>query len=80
MVAVVKMGTCDRQLQRRLPNVNLMTTDAAGISSSHKEAIAFAVLGYWRWHQHPGNILAVTGARQPCLLGNIYTVSDSVNN
>ncbi|NEZ54869.1 anhydro-N-acetylmuramic acid kinase [Adonisia turfae] len=73
-------GYLRSQLQLRLPSVNLMTTDDAGISSSHKEAIAFTVLGYWRWHQHPGNILAVTGARQPCLLGNIYTVGDSVND
>ena len=62
------------QLQSRLPGIILQTTDDAGMDSSFKEAIAFAILGYWRWHQHPGNLIAVTGASHPCLLGHVHSV------
>ena len=65
------------QLQTRLPNVHFLTTDDVGLNSSFKEAIAFAILGYWRWHQHPGNLPEVTGASKPCLLGQIYAVGDN---
>ncbi len=65
-------GYLRSQLQSRLPNIALLTTDDVGLDSCFKEAIAFAVLGYWRWHQHPGNLPAVTGADHPCLLGEIH--------
>ncbi|MBX2866246.1 MAG: anhydro-N-acetylmuramic acid kinase, partial [Leptolyngbyaceae cyanobacterium MAG.088] len=68
------------QLQARLPGITLLTTDDVGLDSSFKEAIAFAILGYWRCHQHPGNLPAVTGACKPCLLGQLYSVDGSVNN
>ncbi len=70
-------GYLRSQIQARLPRVALLTTDDAGLDSSFKEAIAFAILGYWRWHQHPGNFPAVTGACKPCLLGHIYAVDSS---
>lgn len=69
-------GSCNgylrSQLQTKLPNTPIITTDDVGLDSSFKEAIAFAILGYWRWHQHPGNLITVTGASQPCLLGDIH--------
>lgn len=72
-------GSCNgylrSQLQAKLPHISLLTTDDVGLDSSFKEAIAFAILGYWRWHQHPGNLMPVTGARQPCLLGHIHRVN-----
>lgn len=68
------------QLQTRLSNISILTTDDVGLDSSFKEAIAFAVLGYWRWHGHPGNMPAVTGAHCFCLLGNIDQVSNIANN
>lgn len=68
------------QIQNRLPEIDLMSTDDAGLDSEFKESIAFAVLGYWRWHRHPGNLLTVTGASHPCLLGRICTLSDSFNS
>ncbi|MEM7062369.1 MAG: anhydro-N-acetylmuramic acid kinase [Cyanobacteria bacterium P01_B01_bin.77] len=64
-------GYLRSHLQVRLPNVTLLTTDDVGLDSEFKEAIAFAILGYWRWHQHPGNLTAVTGASYPCKLGQI---------
>ncbi|ESA35422.1 anhydro-n-acetylmuramic acid kinase [Leptolyngbya sp. Heron Island J] len=68
------------QLQVRLPNIHFLTTDDVGLNSDFKEAIAFAILGYWRWHQHPGNLPEVTGASKPCLLGQIFGIEDSVNS
>lgn len=66
-------GYLRAQLQARLPEVTLLTTDDVGLDSGFKEAIAFAILGYWRWHQHPGNLPTVTGASHSCLLGHINT-------
>ena len=68
------------QLQVRLPGTAFLSTDEVGLNSSFKEAIAFAILGYWRWHRHPGNLMSVTGASHPCLLGHINPCGYSVNN
>jgi anhydro-N-acetylmuramic acid kinase len=62
---------CDR-LQQALPLATVKSTNAAGLDADFKEAIAFAVLAYWRMHHYPGNLPAVTGARQPVLLGEIH--------
>ncbi|MGB3787432.1 MAG: anhydro-N-acetylmuramic acid kinase [Phormidesmis sp.] len=60
-------------LQRRLPECRVQSTDAKHIDADYKEAIAFAVLAYWRWHSIPGNLPSVTGATRSCLLGEIWT-------
>ncbi|MEM6253316.1 MAG: anhydro-N-acetylmuramic acid kinase [Cyanobacteria bacterium P01_D01_bin.156] len=62
------------QLQLRLPQSKLLTTDHVGLDSQYKEAIAFAVLGYWRRQEQPGNLVQVTGASQSCLLGHMHPV------
>jgi len=62
---------CDR-LQIALPMSTVKTTNEAGLDADFKEAIAFAVLAYWRMHQYPGNLPTVTGAGQPALLGEIH--------
>ncbi len=56
------------------PSVKVLTVDEVGLSGEFKEAIAFAILAYWRVGQppYPGNLPQVTGARQPMLLGNIH--------
>ncbi len=59
-------------LQARLPSAQVTTTKAAGLDSDFKEAIAFAVLAYWRWHKIPGNLPQVTGAKSAILLGDIH--------
>ena len=71
-------GYLRSQLQARLPQSPLLTTDDVGLNGSFKEAIAFAILGYWRWHRHPGNLPSVTGASQSCLLGRIHIFGDSI--
>lgn len=60
-----------QRLQAELTSTNIMTTDEVGINSNFKEAIAFAVLAYWRINSITGNLPQVTGASKPTLLGNI---------
>lgn len=59
------------RLQDHLPGIPVQTTDQVGLSASYKEAIAFAVLGYWHQQQFPGNLPAVTGAACPVVLGHL---------
>jgi anhydro-N-acetylmuramic acid kinase len=61
-----------QRLQAHLSSVQVLTTDEAGVSADFKEAIAFAVLAYWRYLGIPGNLPKVTGARAALLLGNIH--------
>ena len=61
-----------RRLELLLGKVPVSTTDTVGISASFKEAIAFAVLAYWRSIGIPGNLPSVTGASQEVLLGEIH--------
>ena len=70
-------GARNAYLRQRLlahlgSNVKLLTTDEVGLNSDFKEAIAFALLAYWRWHNFPGNLPQVTGAKAAVLLGEIY--------
>ncbi|MBE9139571.1 anhydro-N-acetylmuramic acid kinase [Nodosilinea sp. LEGE 07088] len=58
------------RLQAHLPETLVQTTDALGVSANYKEAIAFAVLGYWQCQGFPGNLPAVTGATRPVILGH----------
>lgn len=59
------------RLQKRLQPVPVLTTDEVGLSADFKEAIAFAVLAYWRTLGIPGNLPQVTGAYAEVFLGDI---------
>ncbi|MGV0026095.1 anhydro-N-acetylmuramic acid kinase [Phormidesmis priestleyi] len=61
-----------QRLQTRLGDVPVLTTDECGLNADFKEAIAFAVLAYWRQKEIPGNLPDVTGARAAVPLGEIY--------
>ena len=61
-----------QRLQAELTSAQILTTSEVGLDGDFKEAIAFAVLAYWRYHSIPGNLPQVTGASQPKLLGNIH--------
>jgi anhydro-N-acetylmuramic acid kinase len=61
-----------QRLQAHLEPIPVLATDDVGLSADFKEAIAFAVLAYWRQRGIPGNLPAVTGARQAVPLGEIY--------
>jgi anhydro-N-acetylmuramic acid kinase len=62
------------RLQGHLPQAAVLTTAEVGVDSDSKEAIAFALLAYWRWHDIPGNLPMVTGARSAVLLGKVHQV------
>lgn len=61
-----------QRLQVNLELIPVYTTDDLGLSANFKEAIAFAVLAYWRFYEIPGNLPEVTGAKQSALLGEIH--------
>ena len=61
-----------QRLQAELTSAQISTTDRVGIDGNFKEAIAFAVLAYWRVIGIPGNLPQVTGAVEPVLLGDLH--------
>lgn len=65
-----------QRLQVHLDPIPVLTTDEVGINSDFKEAIAFAVLAYWRYLGIPGNLPSVTGAKGAIPLGNIHRSSN----
>ncbi|MEL6438426.1 MAG: anhydro-N-acetylmuramic acid kinase [Cyanobacteria bacterium J06621_8] len=61
-----------QRLQAELTSAEIGITDELGVDSNFKEAIAFAVLAYWRIKSIPGNLPQATGAARPMLLGDIH--------
>ena len=62
-----------QRLQAELTSAKILTTDEVGLSGDSKEAIAFAILAYWRYCcSFPGNLPQVTSANKPMLLGEIH--------
>jgi anhydro-N-acetylmuramic acid kinase len=51
--------------------MNLLPTDAVGVPSQAKEAIAFAVLAYQSWHREASNVPGATGASREVILGKV---------
>ncbi|HEY9824554.1 MAG TPA: anhydro-N-acetylmuramic acid kinase, partial [Stenomitos sp.] len=69
-------GSRNAYLKQRLQHLlgegtSVLTTDEVGLNAEFKEAIAFAVLAYWRMLEIPGNLPSVTGAQQAVLLGDL---------
>lgn len=60
------------RLQHRLSDSIVSSTEAKELDADYKEAIAFAILAYWRIQEIPGNLPSVTGAARPCLLGELW--------
>jgi anhydro-N-acetylmuramic acid kinase len=52
-------------------DIRVSTTDAAGVPSQAKEAIAFAVLAYQSWHGECSNLPGATGASREVILGKV---------
>lgn len=68
------------RIRANLPQMNVQSTEAAGVHPDWMEAIAFAWLG-WRTLNHlSGNLPAVTGAQGERILGGIYPASTGKNN
>ena len=61
-----------RQLAQALPGVQVSSTQSHGLPPLQVEAAAFAWLAQAFMHKRPGNLVAVTGARGPRLLGALY--------
>ena len=71
---LVAGGGCRNQalmheLRRRCKGIWLRPLDAIGIDPQHREAMAFALLAWWRVTQWPAADPAVTGARRGGHLG-----------
>lgn len=58
-------------LGEEMPGVELRPSDALGLPSDAKEALAFAVLGFLTVNGLPGALTSGTGARHATLLGSI---------
>lgn len=74
-VALCGGGSHNAYLKQRLQahlDRPVCTTDDLGLNADFKEAIAFAVLAYWRFQGLPGNLPEVTGAKYSVLLGEIH--------
>ncbi len=61
-----------RRLAQRLPQRTVTSTETAGLSVDHVEAAAFAWLAQAFVDRRAGNLVAVTGARGPRILGALY--------
>lgn len=60
------------RLQEKLAPVPVASTAGLGVDPDWVEAIAFAWLAHRTLHGQPGNLPAVTGARQAVVLGGIW--------
>lgn len=60
-----------QRMRHRFAPIPVETTEALGVDADAKEAIAFAVLAYWRCLDIPGNLPAVTGCDRELLLGDL---------
>lgn len=60
-------------LRQRLESLGctVVLSEAVGMPSQAKEAVAFALLAWQTWHRLPGNVPAATGASCPVILGEI---------
>ncbi len=61
-----------RQIGLALPGVHVRSTQAHGLPPLQVEAAAFAWLAQAFAHNKPGNLTAVTGAKDPRVLGALY--------
>lgn len=62
-------------LAEELPQISVRSTSEAGWAPQSIESCAFAYLAWLRINDLPGNIPAVTGARQKVLLGTVTSIN-----
>ncbi|MGD1700663.1 anhydro-N-acetylmuramic acid kinase [Dapis sp. BLCC M229] len=61
-----------KRIEKLLVPIPVMTTAEVGVDLDFKEAIAMAVLAYWRSLEIPCNLPEVTGAKAKVMLGEIH--------
>jgi anhydro-N-acetylmuramic acid kinase len=66
------MAMLDEALNRKGLRTEVSSTAALGVPPHHVEAFAFAWLAYRFTRREPGNLVAVTGAKGPRVLGALY--------
>ena len=68
-----KNATLMRMLRDGLEPLGLKVKlmEDLGVPAQAKEAVAFALLGWLRWHEITGNVPAATGAKRSVVLGKI---------
>jgi anhydro-N-acetylmuramic acid kinase len=64
-------GFLMEQLRRRCQGMTVRPLRELGIGDCEREALAFALLAWWRLRGHPGSLTSVTGARRNSPLGLI---------
>jgi anhydro-N-acetylmuramic acid kinase len=52
-------------------DIQILPSSSLGIPEDAKESLAFALLAYESFHQHPANLSSATGARGPAILGKV---------
>lgn len=60
-----------RHIRQLLPTCRVMTNEELGFDGNAKEALAFAILANETVFAHANNVLSVTGARHPVVMGKI---------
>ncbi len=63
-----------RRIAEALPTTEVLSSNAFGIDSDAKEAIAFAVLAHESFHDRTSNLPSATGASRPVILGKLVRV------
>lgn len=58
-----------KQIQSALPSVDIISSDAVGISTDFREAVAFALLAYANVKEFSFNLSSITGANKQSILG-----------
>ncbi|ACQ80451.1 protein of unknown function UPF0075 [Beutenbergia cavernae DSM 12333] len=58
-------------LTAAVPGVEVVPSDAFGVSVDHKEAVAFALLGWFTAHGLPASVPSATGASGARVLGSV---------
>jgi anhydro-N-acetylmuramic acid kinase len=57
------------ELRRRCRGTVVRPMVELGIGDLQREALAFALLAWWQWRNHPGSAISVTGAASAAVLG-----------
>jgi anhydro-N-acetylmuramic acid kinase len=65
-------GHLMHRLAQHLPHCVISPTDTQGLPAMQVEAVAFAWLAHQHVHRLPGNLVSVTGAAGPRVLGALY--------